>query len=181
VAFTFAVPASGWVSDGSFWFDGHAGSPERTMLWFFTNQFLYSLSGGGTPGIFTDPCTHEGLRQFEDSIAGEAEAIVSVPGVEVVRAPSDATVGERPAKSVVVVVPEDIACPNSEFWLAHDPACGATIECSYYPSFLGAPRRYWIVDVNGTPLSILAESEFPNEGPTLQPELEQIVASIVFE
>jgi hypothetical protein len=181
VAFTFAVPTKGWVSDGQFWFDGHAGSPEAATLWFFAAKTLLSQGGGGTPGIFTDPCAHEGLRQFENSIAGEAEAIVSVPGVETVSAASDVTVDGRPAVAVTVVVPEDIGCPNSEFWLVHDPVCGARIECSYFPSFLGTPRYYWIIDVTGARLTFLAEAQFPNAGPGLEQELGQIVGSIMFE
>lgn len=173
VALTFAVPTSGWSSDGEFWFRGHSASPEHTFLWFITFQ--------GTPGIFTDPCAHEGLEQFEDSLAGEAEAIAALPGTELVSGPSDVTVDGRAATYVAIRFPEDVGCSNTSYWLSHDPVCGARLECTGYPTWLGETMRTWIVDVDGAHFVFRAESRYADASPDLEVEIQQIVDSIQFE
>jgi hypothetical protein len=176
IAFTFAVPTTGWRSDGQFWFTGHAesGSREETIFFFAT------LSG--TPGVFDDPCAHEGLREFDASLAGNAEAFASLPGTELVSGPSDVTVDGRPGKLVEIAVPEDVGCANSEFWLTYDASCsGVTVECTIYPSWLGETRRAWYVDVDGTIFQITAEIRHPDASAALDTELQQIVDSIQFE
>lgn len=180
VALTFAVPTSGWSSDGEFWFRGHPGSPEHTFLWFFTSGSPLSISGG-TPGIFTDPCAHEGLRQFEESVAGEAEAIASLPGTELVSGPTDVTVDGRAAAFVAITIPEDIGCSNTAYWLSHDPVCGVRLECTSYPTWLGETMRTWIVDVDGARFVIRAESRYSDASPDLEQEIQRIVDSIQFE
>ena len=158
---------------------GHPGSPEETLLWFYT-----SASGPAytTPAVYPDPCTHEGAIEFEDSLAGEAEAWVSVPGTEVVSAPSDVTVDGRAAKSLVVVVPEDVGCPNSEFWLLYDPNCGAVLNCTTYPTWLGETLRNWIVDRgDGSRFTIRFEVRYPDANPDLGQEIQLIVDSIQVE
>jgi len=178
VALTFAVPTSGWSSDGEFWFRGHSGSPEHTFLWFYTS----ALMGGTTPAVFPNPCSHLGAIEFEDSLAGEAEAWASLPGTELVIAPSDVTVDGRAAKSVVIVVPEDVGCANSSFWLLYDPGCGARIECTTYATWLGETIRIWIVDLgDGSRFTIRAEVRYPDASPDLEQEIQQIVDSIQFE
>ena len=119
-ALTFEVPTTGWNSDGRFFITGHAGSREETGLWFYATD----LMGGTTPAVFPDPCTHEGASEFEDSLAGEAETWASEPGTEVIDAPTDVTADGRAANSVVVVVPEDVGCENTNFWLIYDPNAG---------------------------------------------------------
>lgn len=176
---TLAVPATGWTTDGDFPITGHAGSREETGVWFYT-----SASGPAhtTPAVFADPCTHEGAIEFEDSLAGEAEAWASVPGTEAVGGPTDVIVDGRVAKSVVVVVPEDVGCTNSDFWLLYDPACGAILNCTTYASWLGETLRIWIVDLgDGKRLTLRFEVRYPDASPDIEGEIQQIVDSIQFE
>lgn len=176
VAFTFAVPTTGWSSDGQFWFTGHAesGSREETILFF--------AAPGGTPAVFDDPCAHQTLQEFDASLAGNAEAFASIPGTELVSGPSDVTVDGRPGKVAEIVVPDDVGCVNSEFWLTYDADCPEiTVECTIYPSWLGETRRAWHVDVDGTIFQITAEIRHPDASATLDAEIQQIVDSIRFE
>ena len=173
VALTFAVPTSGWASDGFFWIRGHSGSPEHATLWFMASQ--------GTPGIFIDPCTHEGLQQFEESSAGEAEAIAALPGTELVSGPSDVTVDGRAGTYVEITIPEDLGCSKASFWLSHDPVCGVRLECTTYPTWPGETMRTWIVEVDGARFVFRAESRYANASPDLEREIQQIVDSIQFE
>jgi hypothetical protein len=172
ITFSFAVPVSGWNS-GTFGFTGHASTPEHTLVTFFPST--------GTPGIFTDPCAHEGLQQFEPSAAGDAEALASLSGVTLVNPPSDVTIDGRAGQFVAISVPEDVGCANTEYWLGHDPTCGIRVECTWYPTWLGSTLRTWIIDFdNEVRLRIQAETRSP-ASEDLEQELQQIVDSIQFE
>jgi hypothetical protein len=180
VAFTFEVPADGWANDNSPWLKGHGGTVNQTFLTF------YAPTEPATPGVFADPCVHEDLRTFAPSLAGEAEALASVPGTELVSGPTDVTVGGRAAKAVVIATPSDPACAISDFWLVYNTAdaaqCGdVTVACTSYPTWAGETIRSWFVDVDGVTLAITAEVRDPDATPDLERELQQIVDSIQFE
>jgi hypothetical protein len=172
VEVSFAVPATGWTYDGEFWFH-YAADGDEGELWFIPSD--------GVPGIFTDACAHTGLQQFEDSIAGEAEAYAAEPGALLIRATADTTVAGRAAKALTISVPEDIGCVNSEYWLTHDPECGIELGCTYYPTWLDNTMRYWIIDVDGSGqrLTFLGSSRNPTSG-TLEPQFQLIANSIDF-
>jgi hypothetical protein len=172
ITLTFAMPEAGWTSDGSLWLKGHMASPEETLLSFNT--------GSGIPAVFTDACAHSGPRQFENSIAGQAEAWASEPGADLVSEPSDVTVDGRAATYVAISIPEDVGCSNTEYRMAYDPRC--SFPGCWYPTWLGSTMRFWTVDVgNGMRLGILAESRYSDARPDLEQEIQQIVDSIQFE
>jgi hypothetical protein len=171
VEVSFAVPATGWTYDNG-WVHYVAGDDEAE-LWFIPSD--------GVPGIFTDACAHTGLQQFEDSIAGEAEAYAAEPGALLLRPTADTTVAGRAAKALTISVPEDVGCVSSEYWLTHDPECGVELGCTYYPTWLDNTMRYWLVDVDGSGqrLTFLGSSRNPTSD-TLEPQFEQIADSIEF-
>jgi len=174
VSFTFAVPTVGWESDGRFWMQGHPGSPNHTQLSFALNT--------GSPGIYTDPCAHQGQELFDATSAGDAEAMASLAGVDVVNPPAGITVDGHSGTSVAIRVPEDVGCVNTDYWLFHGADCPEiTVECTMYPSWLDSTLRYWFIDVDGGRLMVQTAQRYPDASPELLQELQQIVDSIQFE
>ncbi len=184
ISFTLAVPTSGWEYDGTTSIIGHAGSPEEVDLWLFDTGSMYGNPElPMTPAVFDDPCAHGSFQTFDPSLAGQAEALASIPGTELVSGPSEVTVDSLPGQHVTVAIPEDVGCPNSEFWLLFNAECGApTIGCSNYPNWLGETIHEWFIDVNGEIFNIRAQVRYPGEAsPDLEAEIQQIVDSIQFE
>lgn len=167
----FAVPAPGWTNDNG-WLHYVAGGDEAE---------LWLIPSDGVPGVFADACAHTGLQQFEDSIAGEADAYAAEPGADVLSAPADTTVAGRPARTVTISIPSDVGCKSSEYWLTNDPECHAGLGCTYYPTWLDNTMRYWLVDVDGTGLrlTILGSSRNPTND-ALDQQFQQIADSIEF-
>jgi hypothetical protein len=172
VALTFAVPTPGWNIDSGGWITGNPGTPQIAHLYF--------LESTGVPGIFTDPCAHTGLQQFDSSAAGEVEAMASQVGADLVSPTHDITIDGRAGRMVAISIPQDVGCPNSDYWLQYDPDCGAVLECTSYPWWLGSTIRTWAVDLDGgTRLRIGIETQSSNA--EFEAELQQIVDSIQFE
>jgi hypothetical protein len=110
------------------------------------------------------------------SLADLAAAVASAPGTELVAGPSDVTVGGRAAKHVAVRVREDVGCDPGFFftWPASDGGA------FWLETMAGDTIRVWIVDVDGTPFVIEAETR-PNAGPEVEQEIQQFVESVRFE
>jgi hypothetical protein len=110
------------------------------------------------------------------SLADLAAAMASAPGTELVAGPSDVTVGGRAAKHVVVRVREDVGCDPGFFftWPAVDNAA------MWLDTVPGDTIRVWIVDVDGTPFVIEAETR-SEVGSDLDEEIQQFVDSVRFE
>ena len=182
VVFTFAVPSTGWRSDGSFAVSGHQGSPEETELWFYTNAPMH---GGPeympmTPAVFDDPCAHTSLQTFEVSLAGQAQAFASIPGTELVSGPSEVTVDSRPGYLTAITIPADPGC--EQFWLLVNAQCPSRTGCSNYPNWAGETIREWVIEVGDQILTIRAQIRYPDEASVdLEAEIQQIVDSIQFE
>jgi hypothetical protein len=173
---TFAVPSEGWeAAAGGRWFDRYGAGGKVAELSF------YGGAGASTPGIFTDPCAHTGLRQFEDSVLGHAQAVAALKGVEVVDQPTEYRIDSYRAVMVAVTVPSDPGCANTEYWLGYDPACGVKVECTEYPTWLGSELRYWFVELGDGRFQIRAESRHGTPDQELRQEIQQIVDSIRFE
>jgi hypothetical protein len=184
VSFTLAVPTSGWEYDGTISLIGHAGSPEEADVWLFATGSMYGHPERPmTPAVFDDPCAHDSLQTFDPSLAGQAEALASIPGTELISGPSEVTVDSRQGQQVTVAVPDDVGCPNTEFWLVFNAECGApTIDCSNYPNWLGETIHEWLIDDDGVIFNIRAQVRHPGEAsPDLEAEIQQIVDSIQFE
>jgi hypothetical protein len=128
-------------------------------------------------GVYADPCAPEQAPPAGPSIADLAEAMSTVPGTELISAPTDVTVGGRPAKHLVITVPEASGCAADEsFYLWYGEGEGE----GRYATALGARHSVWIVDVDGTRLVIEAES-YDGAVPDTDQVVQGIVRSIQFE
>lgn len=182
VSFTFAVPSTGWQSDGDSFLTGHAESSDHAALWFFTTLAMYN-GPIVIPAAFDDPCAHDSFQTYDASLAGQAEALSAIPGTEPVEGPSEVTVDSHPGLVTAIAIPSDPGCKNSDFWLLFNADCGAPdLACSNYPNWLGEVIREWMIGVEGETFNVRATVRFPDEAsPELDAEIQQIVDSIRFE
>ena len=182
VGFSFAVPTTGWSYDGSFEVIGHADSPQDTTVWFYLTSSMYSDAMPITPAVLDDPCAHDAFQTFDPSLAGQAEALVSIPGTELVSGPSQVTIDSQPGQYVAIAFPADLGCAISDFWLVFNASCGApTINCGNYPRWAGETLREWLIMVDDEIFNIRAQVRYPEAGAELEAEIQRIVDSIEFE
>ena len=165
---TFTVPSPDWGSNGIFAIDKYAeAASDRAGFIFWEN----------TPDrIFREPCQRATAPSIGTSVADLASGVASVPGVELVDGPSDATVGGYAAKRVVIRIPEDIGCAAQDFhlWTAPGDPDGR------YATATGSTIQTWIIDVDGTTIWFDAET-YEGAGPGPGNEIQQIVDSMQFE
>jgi hypothetical protein len=181
VTFSFVVRAPGWSFDGNEVI-GHQDSARDTRLWFFLTSSMYSDAMPITPAVFDDPCAHDAFQTFDPSLGGQAEALASIPGTELVSGPAEVTIDSRPGQEVAIAFPVDLGCANSDFWLLFNASCGAPrLDCSNYPTWPGEALREWLVDVNDEIFNIRAQVRDPAAGAELEGEIQDIVDSIQFE
>jgi hypothetical protein len=181
VAFSFVVPEAGWSYDG-FELIGHPDSAQEASVWFYLTSSMYSDAMPITPAVLDDPCVHRGLRTFDASLAGQAEALASIPRTELVSGPTEVTIDSRPGQVVAIVFPADLGCATSEFWLVFNASCGApTIDCSNFPSWPGESLREWLIDVNNEIFNIRVQVRERSVGSEVETEIQDIVDSIQFE
>jgi hypothetical protein len=168
VPFTFTVPTTGWVSNGEFGIDKAAGvGPDGAGFILWTD----------TPvGVFTDPCAHTMGPDLGASVADLAVAVAAVPGTDLVDGPTDVTVGGKPAKQVALTIRDDIGCAPDSFYLWYAPGPGN----ARYATAVGSTIRTWIIDVDGTPVWIDAET-YAGAKPEPGQEVQQIIDSIEFD
>jgi len=169
VPFSFSVPTSGWISNGSFGIDKSTGvTPEGAGFIFWTPD---------TPvGVFADPCAQLKGPPVGQSMADLAAAVAAVPGTDLVSGPSDVIVGGYPAKQVVLTIREDVGCDAESFYLWYAPRA----DLARYATELGSTIRVWIVDVDGTLVWIDGET-YKSAGPEPGEQIQQIIDSIQFE
>ncbi len=163
------VPA-GWQSGDGFFISKDVGvGPDGASFLFWDRAPV---------GVYADPCAQHAGPVVGPTTADLAAAMTTIPDTTLVSGPTDVTVGGRPAKHVVLTVSEDVACgvPGDEFYLWYADEEGA----ARYASALGATLSVWIVDVNGTRLSIDAES-YKGAGPEIEQQIQTIIDSIQFE
>jgi hypothetical protein len=163
VAFSFVVPEAGWSYDG-FELIGHPDSAQEASVWFYLTSSMYSDAMPITPAVLDDPCVHRGLRTFDASLAGQAEALASIPRTELVSGPTEVTIDSRPGQVVF------------------NASCGApTIDCSNFPSWPGESLREWLIDVNNEIFNIRVQVRERSVGSEVETEIQDIVDSIQFE
>ncbi len=174
VPLSLSVPA-GWYSNGrpSIGADDEV-LPEggALVLWSPAN-------------VYATPCAQTPLSPpVGPSIAELADAMSTIPGTELVSAPSDVTVGGHAAKYLAYIVPEDVGCVASEFYLAYsetpDDPCAGTEPCGRHATALGDTVQVWIVDVDGVRIVIEGDTT-RNASSAIEQEIQQIVDSIQFE
>jgi hypothetical protein len=128
--------------------------------------------------VYTDPCAHTPLSPPPSATAaGLAAAVAAIPGTDLITGPSSVDVGGRPAQHVAFTIREDIGCDPKEFYLWYDESTGGASGGWEWAGRLGATHRVWIIDVDGRPLWINAES-FKGAGPEIEQEIQQIVDSV---
>lgn len=168
VPFSFSVPTSGWISNGSFDIHKDTGvAPDGAGFIFWTDTPI---------GVFADPCAQVKSPPVGPSAADLAAAVATVPGTDLVSGPSDVTVGGYPAKQVVLTVRNDVGCNPESFYLWYAPQA----DLARYATALGSTITVWIVDVDGTLVWIDGET-YEGAGPEPGQAIQQIVDSIQFE
>lgn len=175
IPFTLEVSKPGWISAPNP--DVEGGTIRKGVGTGSSDAWILMW---GLDGIYADPCGNDPAPPAGPSVADLASAFASIPGTEATQ-PADVTVGGLAAKLVVVTIPADIGCEPSQFNLWYDDvACGSDNPCGRWASDLGSTIRLWIVEVNGTRLTIEAETY---EGATvaLEEEIQQMIDSIQFE
>ena len=151
---------------------GEYGQPDAFGIRFWAS----------TPeNVYADPCAHTPLSPpASATAAGLAAAVAAIPGTEIVTGPSSIDVDGRPAQHVVLAIRDDIGCDPKDFYLWYDENTGGASGGWVWAGALGATHRVWIIDVDGRPLWIDAES-FKGAGPEIEQEVQQIIDSIKFE
>ncbi len=175
---TFDLPTARWDSWG------------RGVL---TGTWEAWVPGAASPGVtlgfilvwrlYADPCrNHHDAGMLDESAVATmdslATALSTMPGY-VASAPAEVMVAGLPARYVRMTIDPAVhfaACDDGHFstgWLAPDEFSLAAL----HPSQI---EEYWIVDVNGTPLTIMATTfEGTTEEDTA--ELGQVFDSIQLE
>jgi hypothetical protein len=167
---------------------GKALSVDMPAGWTSHDGFrIYTRSGEAAfifwtdppVNVYTAPCTHRPLDPPAGNTSAElAAAVSSIPGTDLVSAPSDVTIGGHPAKLVSIRVPEDVECSPNQFYLWYNEADGPA--GGRWPDALGDTINVWIIDVDGTIVWIDGEAS-RNTTPELQEVMQQIVESIQFD
>lgn len=167
IAVSFSIPSRGWEPYEGFLIAKsivRGQAAEGIVFWAaFPN------------GLAADPC---GSLSYPIGRTPNlvAEAVARDPGVDVVTAPLDVTVGGRPAKHVVVQVREDFGCDPGYFYNWNAQTGGAL----WPETRAGDTIRVWAVDVDDTLLFIGALTN-PQANANLERQIEQIVGSINFD
>jgi hypothetical protein len=167
IAVSFFIPNQGWEPYQGFLIAKSIFGPQGAEGIVFWAAF--------PDGLAADPCgsLREPIGVTADLVA---EAVAGDPGVDVLTAPVDVTVGGRPAKHVVVQVREDLGCDPGYFYNWKAQTGGAL----WPQTRAGDAIRVWVVDVDGALLFIGALTN-PQANANLEREIDQIVGSIQFE
>ena len=181
VPFSFRVPtrAGGWERFSNISTDKSAGGPisinkSRTGPQGAEAIIFWTSSPDGD---YADPCARLLSPPAGSSASDLAAAVSTAPGTELVKGPSNVTLGGRPAKHVELTVREkNVGCKPGFFYTWRAVNGGAL----WLTTNVGDTIRVWIVDVDGTRLFIEAETS-EQAGGDLEQEVQQIVESISFE
>jgi hypothetical protein len=164
---SFSISSRGWEPYAGFLIAKSIFGPQGAEGIVFWAAF--------PDGLAADPCgSLSGPIGMSPDLV--ADAVAGDPGVEVLTAPVDVTVGGQPAKHVVVQVREDLGCDPGYFYNWKAQTGGAL----WPETRVGDTVRVWVVDVDGVLLFIGALTS-PQATADLEREIEQIVGSIQFE
>jgi hypothetical protein len=174
VQLSIEIPTDGWISNGQF------GIDKGNMDALDSAGFIFWIHSA-PDNVYADPCAKTPLSPPPGSLAAELAAAVSnIPGIDLVSGPSDVTVGGRPAKHVVVSIPDDIGCDPNDFYLWYD---ADTPGDARYATEVGSTIYTWIIEADetrGTLVWIDAET-YTASGPAAEQEVQQIIDSIRFD
>jgi hypothetical protein len=179
VPFTFSVPTYRWERFGNISLNKSLYGPQGAEAMIFWTGF--------PDGMLADPCPNLLSLPVGPSAADVADAVSKAPGTELVRGPSDVSVGGRPAKHVALIVREQVGCDPGFFYTWPDVELGAL----WTMTDVGTTINVWIVDVDEVRLFIAGEvhrayrtspdqvlTEAERNG--LEQEIQQIIDSIEF-
>jgi hypothetical protein len=105
-------------------------------------------------GANAQPCADLAGLPADATASEIAAAMAAAPGTELISGPSDAGVGGRAAKQVVVRVLETFGCDPGFFYTWDEIPFGPLWDTTE----VGDTIRAWIVDVDGTRLVIVGET-----------------------
>jgi hypothetical protein len=172
VPLTIDIQTTGWTSNGEFGINkGETDAPNSASFIFW----LHSAADN----VFSDPC-NQTLRTPAPprTAAALAEAVTTVPGLQVKEGPKAVTIDGRPAQYVAVRVPDHIPCAPNDFYLWEDlDTPGDARFATKAPMIIYT----WIIEAeDGTLIWIDGEIRtITSDDPVL--ELKQIVESIQFD
>ena len=125
-------------------------------------------------GDYADPCARVLNRPIGRSATALAAAVATAPGTELVKRPSDVTLGGHPAKYVALKVRKNVGCDPGFFYSWDNyPQGGA-----FWHMHAGDAMQVWLVDVDGTRLFIAAAVAKGWLTASLKKEIRQIVESL---
>jgi hypothetical protein len=119
VRFSFSVATPGWARFGGISINKSRVGPQGAEAMIYWTSF--------PAGVYADPCVGLLSPPVGPSAADLAAAVSTVPGAELVAAPSDVTVGGRAAKRVVLSVREDVGCDPGFFYTWQDLEGGSAL------------------------------------------------------
>jgi hypothetical protein len=178
IPFSFKVPTQNWENSPGmvsqawprdFSINKDVWGPQGAEAIIFWTSFPDGGQADPCPGLLSAPIGR--------TAADLAAAVATAPGTQLVRGPSDVTVGGHAARHVVLTVREEVGCDPGFFYTwPHGECRGAC----WLNTRVGDTIRVWIVDVGGTRLFIEAETT-KHATRDLEQEIQQIVKSIRFD
>lgn len=162
IAFSFALQSAGW-----------SGTREFGSFYLSLPGPGSNLAFHGPARVYADPCAGRLAPAIGPSAADLAQAVATIPGIHATR-PREVTVGGLPAKHVTLVVRDDAACPDGQFFLWETSFGGGR------NSKVGHTISIWIVDVAARRLIIVSEAPKGSDPPVEQ-EIHEIIDSIEFD
>jgi hypothetical protein len=161
VSLLFRLTTPGWERFGDISINKSTVGPQNAEGMIFWTSF--------PRGEVADPCSR--VLQTSPELAA---AVASAPGTELLKGPSNVTIGGHPAKQVVVVrVENSIGCDPAFFFRWDAPFVGAL----WTKTQRGDTIRMWILRVHGELVFIGAETH-KNAGAALKQEMQRIVGSL---
>ena len=184
VPLSFSVPtrvAGGWDQFDRISINKSIVGPQGAEALIYWTSF--------PDGAHAQPCADLAGLPADASASEIAAVMAAAPGTELIDGPSDASVGGRAAKHVVVRVLETFGCDPGFFYTWEDIPFGPLWDTTE----VGDTIRAWIVDVDGTRLVIVGETHAgagldpadtrlsEQAAPGLEAEIDAIIDSIRFE
>ena len=167
------VGGVGWQSFGSSYPNyitrDSRGSDGAEALIHWTN-----VDGGGP--ILGEPCHYLRTQRAGPSAADLAAVVAAAPGTDLIRGPSEATLGGLAAQHVTLTVRDDLGC-DPGFFFTYPTVYGGA---SWRETVPGDTIRVWIIDVAGDLLFITGETH-ANASAGLEKDVDEIIQSIRFE
>jgi hypothetical protein len=169
IPMTFEIATNGWSSNGDFGFEKPPFSDPVGAAFIVWED--------DADGIFSDPCAETRAPAVGPAALELAEAIASVPGVEVVTAPREISVDGRPGVEVAIRIPDELPCPPDQYYLWYDETIAGNAR---YATDYGMTIRVWIIEENGHRIQLDGET-YAGAKAAIRNELDAIVRSIRFE